>query len=211
MYLHCCLLYTSYVGASSNELYRLNLEQGRFLNPFKLDTEGVNHVAINEVNGLLSASMETNVVEFWDPRARSRVAKLHLENDLDPTPFQVTCSSFKNDGLNFACGTSNGYSYLYDLRTSEPNMVKDQGYGFGIKKIIWLDSVADSNKILTCDKRIAKIWDKNDGKAYASMEPSVDINDVEHVPGTGMFFTANEGIPMHTYYIPCLLYTSRCV
>lgn len=28
-----------YVGASGDELYRLNLEQGRFLNPFKLDTE----------------------------------------------------------------------------------------------------------------------------------------------------------------------------
>lgn len=193
-----------YVGASSNELYRLNLEQGRFLNPFKLDTEGVNHVSINEVNGLLAASMETNVVEFWDPRSRSRVAKLHLENNLDSADFQVTCSSFKNDGLNFACGTSNGYSYIYDLRTSEPSIVKDQGYGFAVNKIIWLDSVEDSNKILTCDKRIAKIWNKNDGKAYASMEPSVDINDIEHVPGTGMFFTANEGIPMHTYYIPNL-------
>ena len=193
-----------YVGSSSNELYRLNLEQGRFLNPFKLDTEGVNHVSLNDVNGLLAASMETNIVEFWDPRSRSRVAKLQLENDLDSSPFQVTCSSFKDDGLNFACGTSNGYSYIYDLRTSEPSIVKDQGYGFAVNKIIWLDSVEDSNKILTCDKRIAKIWNKNDGKAYASMEPSVDINDIEHIPGTGMFFTANEGIPMHTYYIPNL-------
>jgi len=36
------------------------------------------------------------------------------------------------------------------------------------------------------------------------MEPSVDINDVEYVKGSGMFFMANEGIPMHTYYIPNL-------
>lgn len=193
-----------YVGASSNELYRLNLEQGRFLNPFKLDTEGVNHVAISDVNGLLSVSMETNVVEFWDPRARSRVARLQLENNIDSSPFQVTCSSFRNDGMNFACGTSNGYTYLYDLRASDPSIIKDQGYGFGIKKIIWLDSVEEGDKILTCDQRIAKIWNKDNGKAYASMEPSVDINDIEHIPGTGMFLTANEGIPMHTYYIPTL-------
>lgn len=193
-----------YVGASGDELYRLNLEQGRFLNPFKLDTEGVNHVDVNEVNGLLSVAMETNVVEFWDPRTRSRVAKLFLENKFDDNAFQVTTTSFRNDGLNFACGTSNGYTYLYDLRTSEPAMVKDQGYGFDIKKIIWLDNVSEENKILTCDKRIAKIWDRVDGQAYASMEPTVDINDIEHIKGTGMFFTANEGIPMHTYYIPNL-------
>lgn len=196
-----------YVGASGDELYRLNLEQGRFLSPFKLDSEGVNHVSVSEVNGLTSVAMEENVVEFWDPRARSRVAKLYLENQFDSSPFQVTATSFRNDGLNFACGTSNGYSYLYDLRASQPSIVKDQGYGFEIKKIMWLDNVGtenDGNKILTCDKRIAKIWDRNSGKAYASMEPSVDINDIEHLPGTGMFFTANEGIPMHTYYIPNL-------
>lgn len=195
-----------YVGASSNELYRLNLEQGRFLNPFKLDDEGVNHVTMCDVNGLISVSMENNTVEFWDPRARTRAAKLVLENDLDNSDFQVTTSSFRRDGLNFACGTSTGYSYLYDLRTSEPYQVKDQGYGFDIKKIIWLDNVGveNSDNILTCDKRIAKIWNKDTGKAYASMEPSVDINDIEHIPGSGMFFTANEGIPMHTYYIPTL-------
>ncbi|CCE93083.1 ribosome biosynthesis protein ENP2 TDEL_0F02720 [Torulaspora delbrueckii] len=193
-----------YVGASGDELYRLNLEQGRFLNPFKLDTEGVNHVSTNDTNGLIAVGLEENVVEFWDPRARSRVSKLHLENQFDSSPFQVTATSFRDDGLNFACGTSSGYSYLYDLRSQEPSIVKDQGYGYEIKKIIWLDNVGTENKILTCDKRIAKIWDRIDGKAYASMEPNVDINDIEHIPGTGMFFTANEGIPMHTYYIPNL-------
>ncbi|CCE63539.1 hypothetical protein TPHA_0F00520 [Tetrapisispora phaffii CBS 4417] len=204
-----------YIGASGDELYRLNLEQGRFLNPFKLDINeekatavgggGVNHVSINSANGLVAVGLEDSVVEFWDPRARSRVSKLYLENTIDNSDFTVTTTSFRNDGINFACGTSNGYSYLYDLRASEPSIVKDHGYGFEIKKLIWLDDVpGSSDKILACDKRIAKIWDRLDGKAYASMEPNVDINDIEHVPGTGMFFTANEGIPMHTYYIPNL-------
>lgn len=193
-----------YVGSSSDELYRLNLEQGRFLNPFKLETEGVNHVSTCDANGLLAVGMENNVVEFWDPRSRSRICNLALANQLDDSPFEVTTTSFRQDGLNFACGTSNGYTYLYDLRSSEPYAAKDQGYGFPLKKIIWLDNVDTENKIMTSDKRIAKIWDRVTGKPYASMEPSVDINDVEHVPGTGMFFTANEGIPMHTYYIPHL-------
>lgn len=189
------------VGASGNELYRLNLDQGRFLNPYVLDTEeGVNSVDINTVHGLLSAGLEDGTVEFWDPRSRQRAAKLHVADQLG-RQVQVTTTRFRQDGLNFACGTSDGQALLYDLRAASPSIVKDQGYGFGIKKIIWLDN---TEKILTSDKRIAKIWDRHTGKAFASMEPSVDINDVEYVKESGMFFMANEGIPLHTYYIPNL-------
>lgn len=193
------------VGASGNEIYRLNLDKGRFLNPYVLDTkEGINSVDINPVHGLVSAGLEDGTVEFWDPRSRQRAAKLFVADQLNEN-VQVTATSFRNDGLNFACGTSDGKSLIYDLRTSVPSIVKDQGYGYEIKKIIWLDdNSSNSNKILTTDKRIAKIWDRNDGKPFASMEPSVDINDVEYVKGSGMFFMANEGIPMHTYYIPNL-------
>ncbi|ODV78324.1 essential nucleolar protein 2 [Suhomyces tanzawaensis NRRL Y-17324] len=193
------------IGASGNELYRLNLDQGRFLNPYVLDTEeGVNSVDINSVHGLISAGLEDGTVEFWDPRSRHRAAKLHVADVLGENT-QVTQVKFRNDGLNFACGTSSGKSLIYDLRNSTPSIVKDQGYGFEIKKILWLDeNKSDSNKILTSDKRIAKIWDRNDGKPFASMEPSVDINDVEYIKESGMFFMANEGMPMHTYYIPDL-------
>lgn len=193
------------VGAAGNELYRLNLEQGRFLNPYVLDTnEGVNCVNINPVHGLISAGLEDGTVEFWDPRSRHRAAKLFVSEQLEEST-QVTATAFRNDGLNFACGTSNGKSLIYDLRTSVPSMVKDQGYGFEIKKIIWLDeNEGDSDKILTTDKRIAKIWDRNDGKPFTSMEPSVDINDIEYIKNSGMFFMANEGIPMHTFYVPNL-------
>lgn len=193
------------VGSLGNEVYRLNLEQGRFLNPYVLDTElGVNSVAINPVHGLISAGLEDGTVEFWDPRSRQRAAKLFVSEQLGESA-QVTVTSYRNDGLNFACGTSTGKSLIYDLRTNVPSIVKDQGYGFEIKKILWLDDNSlDSEKILTSDKRIAKIWDRNDGKPFASMEPSVDINDVEYLPQTGMFFMANDGMPMHTYYIPNL-------
>ncbi|SGZ46870.1 CIC11C00000002258 [Sungouiella intermedia] len=193
------------VGASGNELYRLNLEQGRFLNPYVLDTtEGVNSVELNPVHGLLCAGLEDGTVEFWDPRSRQRAAKLFVADQLGES-LQVTATTFRNDGLNFACGTSNGKSLLYDLRTSTPSIVKDQGYGFEVKKILWIDeNSADANKIMTSDKRIAKVWNRFDGKPFTSMEPSVDINDIAYVKDSGMFFTANEGIPMHAYYIPNL-------
>lgn len=193
------------VGASGNELYRLNLEQGRFLNPYVLDTEeGVNSVDINPVHGLIAAGLEDGTVEFWDPRSRQRAAKLFVSEQIGESA-QVTTTAFRNDGLNFACGTSTGKSLIYDLRTSTPSIVKDQGYGFEIKKILWIDeNSSDSNKIMTSDKRIAKVWNRIDGKPFTSMEPSVDINDVAYVKDSGMFFLANEGIPMHAFYIPNL-------
>ncbi|EMG47588.1 hypothetical protein G210_2008, partial [Candida maltosa Xu316] len=193
------------VGASGNELYRLNLEQGRFLNPYRLETElGCNAVDINNVHGLVSAGLEDGTVEFWDPRSKQRAGKLFIGEQLNED-VQVSAVSFRNnDGLSFACGTSNGKTLLYDLRTSTPNQVKDQGYGYDIKKIVYLQDSLHSDMILTSDKRIAKIWDRNTGKPFASMEPNVDINDIVHVPSSGMFFMANEGIPMHTYYIPNL-------
>lgn len=193
------------VGASGNEIYRLNLEQGRFLSPLVLETEeGVNAVDINPVHGLISAGLEDGTVEFWDPRSRLRAAKLHVADSLRD-PLHITAAKFRNDGLNFACGTSTGKTLLYDLRAPTPLIVKDQGYGFDIKKIIWIDeNSTDQNKIMTADKRIAKVWSRLDGKPYTSMEPNVDINDVEYVKDSGMFFLANEGIPMHAYYIPNL-------
>ncbi|OBA20289.1 WD40 repeat-like protein [Metschnikowia bicuspidata var. bicuspidata NRRL YB-4993] len=193
------------IGASGNEIYRLNLEQGRFLNPYVLETdEGVNSVDINPVHGLMAAGLEDGTVEFWDPRSRQRAAKLYVTDAVGELT-QVTTTTFRNDGLNFACGTSNGKALIYDLRTSTPSIVKDQGYGFEIKKISWIDeNSSDSNKIMTADKRIAKVWSRLDGKPFTSMEPSVDINDVAYVKESGMFLFANEGMPMHAYYIPNL-------
>ncbi|KAI5959925.1 ENP2 [Candida pseudojiufengensis] len=193
------------IGASGNEIYRLNLEQGRFLNPLHLDTDlGVNSVTINKVHGLISAGLEDGTVEFWDPRSKSRAGKLFIDEQLNEPGIQVSSVSFRQDGLNFACGTSNGKTLLYDLRTNQPSIVKDQGYGFEIKNIVWLENTLKSDTLLTSDKRICKIWDRNTGKPFASMEPTVDINDVCHVQSSGMFFMANEGMPMHTYYIPNL-------
>lgn len=195
-----------FVGASGNEIYRLNLEQGRFMKPFQIESDkGVNSIDINSIHGLFSAGLEDGTVEFWDPRAKQRIIKLQIPETKENNS-EISCVKFANNSLNFACGTSDGISMIYDLRTSHPLITKDQGYGFGIKKIIWLEETGndDLNLILTSDKKIAKIWNRDDGKPYAAMEPSVDINDVEHVPGSGMFFMANESIPMHTYYIPQL-------
>uniref|UniRef100_A0A060TIE1 ARAD1D37972p n=1 Tax=Blastobotrys adeninivorans TaxID=409370 RepID=A0A060TIE1_BLAAD len=193
-----------YVGASGNEVYRLNLDQGRFLAPFELDSEGVNCLGVNPAHGLLGFGTEDGTVEFWDPRSRRRVSTLTVGGGNQGLGSGVTSLAFRSDGLNFAAGTFEGNTLLYDLRSSEPTVVKDQGYGFPIQNLCFIDTPGSSDRIISADKRIVKIWDRLDGSPYTSFEPTVDINDVAYIQDTGMIFLANEGMPMHAYYIPSI-------
>ncbi|EMR09482.1 hypothetical protein PNEG_02070 [Pneumocystis murina B123] len=207
------------IAATGDEVYRLNLYQGRFLRPFKIDSladneegtnkMGVNTVNINPVHQLFAFGTDNGTVEFWDPRYRSRITILDISRSLNPMfhkkTAEISATSFRHDGLNFSAGTSTGIVLLYDLRSPQVLLQKDQGYDSPIKSIKWLksnDSV--SQLILTSDKKIIKIWDKNSGNPFTSIEPSVDINDVCPLDFTGMIFVANEGVPMHIYYIPAL-------
>ncbi|KAK9235657.1 WD40-repeat-containing domain protein [Lipomyces kononenkoae] len=204
-----------YIGASGNEIYRLNLDQGRFLSPLDLgsDITGCNCLDINPAHGLLAFGLENNTVQFWDPRSRTKLIQLEMDNDKSEGDNLgigggITAVKFRNDGLSLAVGTSEGQTVLYDLRSPNPLLRKEQGYGLPINNLIWIEGDRDGSerttRLLSADKRIAKIWDMEGGKPYAAFEPSVDINDVIHIPDTGMFFLANEGMPMHTYFIPSL-------
>lgn len=75
------------VGAAGREIFRLNLDQGRFLAPYVLgggdergEVEGCNAVDVNPAHGLLAFGTEgsAGTVELWDPRARTRAGKLSI-------------------------------------------------------------------------------------------------------------------------------------
>jgi ribosome biogenesis protein ENP2 len=195
-----------YIAAAGDEVYRLNLEQGKFLNSLEVESAegGVNVVDICPAHQLVGLGTDGGTVEFWDPRVRSRVGILDtsMQESTDP----VTALSHRTDGLNVAVGTHTGQTLLYDLRSPRPYLRKDQGYSLPIKRISWLESGdgTDSAKLLTSDKKIIKIWSTTDGSPYTSIEPPLDINDVCTVPNSGLIFVANEGKPMHAYYIPQL-------
>ena len=94
----------------------------------------------------------------------------------------MSAITFRRSGLELAIGDSTGITRLYDLRSPEPIVTKDQGYGFAVQNIIYLESgtrtqgqVAEP-KILTADKRIIKLWDPIDGTPFTSVEPAVDLN-----------------------------------
>lgn len=76
------------VAAAGREVYRLNLDQGRFLAPFVLgggdlgEPTGCNAIDVNPAHGLLCFGAEgTGVVEMWDPRMRKRAGVLSVATE----------------------------------------------------------------------------------------------------------------------------------
>ncbi|KAF8899768.1 WD repeat-containing protein [Gymnopilus junonius] len=211
----------TYLAATGNEVYRLNLDQGRFMTPLSIEEGddgeilGVNVVDINPVHNLLAFGIDGNgTTQFWDPRSRSRVGILRLPRDrLMPVggledSLSVTAIASRVDGLSYALGTSTGHTVLYDIRAAKPFALKDQGYGLPVKDVTWIEGgsrMAGDGMVLSADKKVIKIWDRNAPVSnFVSITPASDLNDVHHVPGSGLLMTANEGIQMATYYIPQL-------
>ncbi|XP_035953454.1 nucleolar protein 10 isoform X3 [Halichoerus grypus] len=154
----------------------------------------------------LSDDYSKGRVECWDPRTRGRVGLLDCalssvtaDSEINSLP---TISALKfNGALTMAVGTSTGQVLLYDLRSDKPLLVKDHQYGLPIKSVHFQDSL---DLILSADSRIIKMWNKNSGKIFTSLEPEHDINDVCLYPNSGMLLTANETPKMGIYYIPVL-------
>ncbi|CAH7300918.1 Nol10 [Phodopus roborovskii] len=155
-----CDLY--FVGASS-EVYRLNLEQGRYLNPLQTDAAENNVCDINAAHGLFATGTIEGRVECWDPRVRKRVGVLDCalnsvtaDSDINSLP---TISALKfNGALTMAVGTSTGQVLLYDLRSDKPLLVKDHQYGLPIKSVHFQNSL---DLVLSSDSRIVKMWNRN--------------------------------------------------
>ncbi|KAG5654569.1 hypothetical protein H0H81_000094 [Sphagnurus paluster] len=210
----------AYFSASGSEIYRLNLDQGRFMTPLELKSEngdipGVNVIDINPAHQLLAFGLEGHgSVQFWDPRSRSSVGTLRVpKGRLMPESavvdnLSITAIASRSDGLTYAIGTSTGHTLLYDIRSARPFATKDQGYGLPVKNVAWIDGgsrMAGDGMVISADKKVIKIWDRNTPSTnFASITPAHDLNDLHHVPGSGLLMTANEGIQMATYYIPQL-------
>uniref|UniRef100_A0A4W4F506 Nucleolar protein 10 n=1 Tax=Electrophorus electricus TaxID=8005 RepID=A0A4W4F506_ELEEL len=183
-----CDLY--FVGASS-EIYRLNLEQGRFLNSLQTDATQINACDINPVHHLFAAGTLEGRVECWDPRMRTRVALLDcaLSSVTEGTEVEglpsVSALRF-NSSLGMAVGTTTGQVLLYDLRSSHPLLVKDHYYGLPIHSLHFHEQL---DLVLSADSKIIKMWHRDNGKIFSSIEPPTNINDVCVCPVSSFFLT----------------------
>ena len=194
------------VGAGS-DIHRLNLEQGRFLNPLTTQALGVNVCKVNQDHHLFTCGTTEGQVEAWDPRTRQRTGVLdcalallqgdHLEENQLP---QITSLAFR-DALNMAVGTSTGHILLYDIRSSRPLLVKDHLYGTPIKSLMFHSTL---DQVISLDSKAVKIWDRLTGQPYTSIESEAELNEVVAYEGSGLIFMSNEQPKMQVHYIPTL-------
>ena len=63
---------------------------------------------------------------------------------------------------------------------------------------------SDTTRAISCDSKVVKIWDKNNGKLFAAIEGPAPLNDICTVPGTGLLMFPSETKRIQTYYIPSL-------
>eukprot|EP00753_Platysulcus_tardus_P017513 PLAT6424.4.p1 GENE.PLAT6424.4~~PLAT6424.4.p1 ORF type:complete len:719 (-),score=361.70 PLAT6424.4:73-2175(-) len=198
------------VAGGGSDIYRLNLDQGRFMAPFATSfDDGINTLAINPLHQLIVAGGEDGWLEAWDPRARRRVARVDLASQLPAVPevteVQMTSVAFASDGLLMAAGSSAGHAALLDLRKLAPMVVKEHQSGLPVSRLAFHD---DARCVLSMDRKVVKIWNRDTGAMFASVEPTADAVDLAVVPNggrsSGLMLMAGEQSRVMAYYVPAL-------
>ncbi|XP_017247710.1 uncharacterized protein LOC108218998 isoform X2 [Daucus carota subsp. sativus] len=193
-------------AASSPDVYRINLEQGRFLSSLNTQSPAVNAVCRSKVHGLVACGGEDGAVECFDMRTRSSVGRINTIVSTGEIE-QVTALQFDGEGgYHMAVGTSCGKVLLYDMRSSCPLRVKDHMYGSPILNIKWHQTInSERSKLITTDKHIVRIWDPETGDGMTSIEPTAgNINDICVFDNSGLMLLALENTQIPSYFIPAL-------
>ena len=137
------------------------------MKPLQTDSPGVNVCAINPAHQMWAFGGEDCHAEFWDPRTRDRLGRFNVgasvvakygASSFDSLP-EISALEFMQDGLTYGVGTTTGQVVLYDLRSTKPLLIKDHQYEFPIKSIRFHEA---SGIVISADKKIIKIWNKNE-------------------------------------------------
>lgn len=160
------------IASSGDQIYRLNLEEGRFSEPWEMDA-GVSAacISVSPSQPLASVGCDDGIVRFWDNRSPDTLLKPFLKLDVQAATagygfadenslfhhnqHEITSIAHDSSGLYIAAGTAGGLVALYDVRTSKPLHVMEHKHGAPIHT---LKFHAGSGCILSSDEKLVKIW-----------------------------------------------------
>jgi len=182
------------IGGSSEEIWRLSLDEGKFLAPLVSDSAEINAMDYNPYLNILMTGGALGVIETWDYRERTKVNKV-----IGNKGAGISSLVHDNSGYLFACGSDDGLVRLYDIRYSSHLLEVQHPYKLPIKTLKFHEA---SKNIISVDKKIIKIYNKTTGKIFTNIEGNSDINDVELVGNSGLLFVANDDTRIGTYFIP---------
>jgi len=191
------------VGAG-NEIYRLNLEQGRFLGPLESDSPEINCVTHNKALNCIATGGIDGVVEMWSMDDRQKLVELPIKNHKAFENYdmsEITSLKFSDDGMYLAIGNECGKVKLFDIRYPIPLFEKVHQHKLPIKKVDFHES---SRTLFSMDKKIIKIHERDTGKLYTNIQTKKDVNDFAFYKNSGMVFTACEEEKLGSYFLPSL-------
>eukprot|EP00392_Amoebophrya_sp_AT5.2_P003640 g3645.t1 len=181
-----CVLFAA---GSTEEVFRLDLEQGTFLTPLQSSKlESVNQTSLSGRMPLLACGGQSSsseghcesgngIVEFWDLREAGRSVS-HLGSGE-----VVTAVAFSPSGMHFCYGDEAGRVSVFDIRSKKPLCVRDHKNELPIKAVKYFEgpgsasggggsggadhlgladrstSSTSCTTIASCDARSIKIWD----------------------------------------------------
>uniref|UniRef100_A0A9I9DI69 Nucleolar protein 10 n=1 Tax=Cucumis melo TaxID=3656 RepID=A0A9I9DI69_CUCME len=155
-------------AASSPDLYRISLQQGRFLPPLNTESPAINVVSRSKLHGIVACGGIDGAVECFDTRTKlSSIGRLDAIAPAGDKDQEVTALAFDDiSGFQMAVGSSSGKVLIYDLRSSDPIRIKDHLYDSPILDIKWHSTLnSEKPKMITTDKHIVRIWDPDTAKA----------------------------------------------
>ncbi len=202
-----------YIVGAHRDAWRLNLAQGRFLAPLQTGRAGINVCAQAPTNQILAFGGDDGTVEIWDPRVAGRNGaraagmadvSAHVRTRYPRVPHGAAITAVRfdeRDGVTMAVGTEGGHALLYDLRSSNPVLLRDQGYGLPVHTLRLLH---DGKNVLSSDAKSIKVWSRRDGKNSVTIEPDANVNHVCVMGRSGVLCAAVEAPRVRSYYVPQL-------
>jgi ribosome biogenesis protein ENP2 len=212
------------VPASAGQVYRFDLEEGRFKSPWNCQAGGT-CIAVSPTHALSAVGCEDGVVRCFDNRASGEKPMVKLDiaaltegmgfyapQEITGVAGELTSIDIDSLGLHLVCGTKTGCAPLFDMRSSKPLHIKEHQNGLPIHTVAFHKG---SNSVISSDSKLIKIWhtkQSEGGKVLANIESKVDLThvmiaaDVNDPSGTnsGLLLCASEDPRMQAYYCPAL-------
>ncbi|KAL3913911.1 MAG: hypothetical protein SGILL_006306 [Bacillariaceae sp.] len=161
------------LAASGPEVYRLNLEEGRFTEPWKMEPMSVaaSCISVSQAQPLATVGCEDGVVRFFDNRSPDSLLKPFMALDVQAATtgygfaddihlshrnaHEITSVAHDASGLYMGVGTAGGVVALYDVRSSKPLHIKEHKHGMPIHTVKFHPG---SGCVLSSDEKLVKIW-----------------------------------------------------
>lgn len=176
------------LAAKGNQIYRLNLEDGRFTEPWTFEpTEAsANCITAHPCYPLATAGCDDGIVRFYDSRTpdtlkpflrldvQAATAGYGFYAEASGNSHEIASLAHDASGLYMAAGTTGGLVALYDVRSSRPLHVMEHKHGLPIHTLRFHTF---SSMVLSADEKLIKAWRYKSSEASTpTLGPSTEAS-----------------------------------